>query len=156
MNIVSAWRARDRSLRGRLRRCSACGRYASVRRAVCANCGAPAADAAFEKLPAELPVIGWSHAHLVFEQLDQIEDLRPAVLLELPKDQVWPMPLCESDSAHAKDLVGESVHLELRRSAHAAGANEPIVYMRKAAANPATRAKLNQERLKSKKQEKFS
>jgi hypothetical protein len=106
-----------------------------------------------ENLPADLRVVAWSHAHVVFERLDQIEARQPAVLVELPKGQVWPMPLSETDGAHAKDLVGETVRLELRRSAEV-GAREPIAYVRKAAASPAIRAKIIQRNLQSKKQEK--
>lgn len=140
MSVVEQWRDRNRSLKAEYWRCSQCGRLAAVRRAACAQCGSDRA-AHLSALPRTLPARGFSHAHLVIETLDQTPRTKPFMLMELPGGEMLPMALADSDAAHARDLVGENLRLVLRR-ARSGGADGPIVYARKVAADPHTRSVL--------------
>jgi hypothetical protein len=84
---------------------------------------------------------GWSHAHLVIETMDQAAHAKPVMLMELADGQMIPMPLASSDRKHAADLVGQPLRVVLRRMRDGAG-DGPIVYGRKVAADPETRAAL--------------
>ena len=140
MNVVEEWRDRGRSLRAEYWRCSQCGRFSAVRRAACAGCGSREAPTLAE-LPSSLVARGWSHSHLVIETMDQTLQARPVMLMELPGGETLPMELAMSDRAHAPHLVGHTLRVVLRR-VRSNGADGPIVYGRKVAADPQTRVAL--------------
>jgi hypothetical protein len=93
-------------------------------------------------LPGKLRAVAWSHGHLVVETLNQIASQGRAMLLELAKGHWIALPLCETDRAHAPDLVGSELRLVLRRTNKLLGASDPVAYGRKVAADAATRIRL--------------
>ena len=140
MNVVGQWRERGRALRAQYWRCSECGRFSAVQRAACSGCGSRKTPVAAE-LPASLVARGWSHSHLVIETMDQTLQARPVMLMELPGGETLPMELASADRAHASELVGQKLRVVLRR-VRSNGADGPIVYGRKVAADPQTRVAL--------------
>lgn len=137
MNVVRDWRNRGRNLRGEYLLCPHCQAMSAVRRVACARCGKKSAMST-ARLPATLRAVGFSHAPLVIETLDQKGARAPVMLVELAHGQKLAIPLAESDAAHAGDLVGAELRLVLRRI-DAEGTRGPIRYGRKVAADPATR-----------------
>ena len=150
MNVVNDWRGRARNLRGQYQRCAGCGALSAVRRRSCARCGDDMLRATLSALPPSVRAVAVSHAHLIVETMDQTENLNAVVLARLTDDQLMALPLCESDAALAPRLVGETLHLALRRRHSETGPREAIVYERKLVASAATRAKLKRTDVKSK------
>lgn len=151
MNVVANWRDRARALRAEYWRCENCGRFATVRRAACTGCGNAMATAKPAGLPASLKAIGFSHRHIVVETMDQVS-ARGAVMLAQSDEQLFALPLCETDVPHGAHLIGEMLELVLRRKSARLGSNDPIAYTRKLAASAATRVrvKANAKQISSK------
>jgi hypothetical protein len=149
MNVVENWRNRARALRAEYWRCAACGAFASVRRLVCTHCGAKMAASRPAPLPKTMYAVAFSHAHLVVETMDQVEGLRPVMLMRTPDGQHLALPLCEADAGLGMRLVGEGLELVLRRSQTDGGPDEAIAYVRKVASSVATRARLKRNETKS-------
>ncbi len=101
-------------------------------------------------LPRSMPVVAFSHAHLVVETMDQIEQLNPVMLAQVGEQQLMALPLCESDAALGARLVGEELEFALRRERSGQDMQAPIGYTRKLTASAATRAKLKRSEVKSK------
>ena len=70
--------------------------------------------------------------------MDQTEQARPVMLMELPGGAMLPMALASSDRAHAPELVGKILSVVLRRIR--SDREGPIEYGLKVAADPQTRA----------------
>jgi len=149
MNVVENWRNRARALRAEYWRCDACGTFASVRRLVCTHCGAKMAKSSPARLPKTMSAVAFSHAHFVVETMDQIEGLRPVMLMRAPDGQLIALPLCETDAGLGVRLVGEGLELVLRRSQSDGRPDEAITYVRKVASSVATRAHLKRNEAKS-------
>ena len=150
MNVVNDWRGRARNLRGQYQRCDGCGALSAVRRLSCARCGADVSRATRSALPASLRAVAFSHSHLIVEAMDQTENLNAVILARLTDDQFMALPLCEADAALAPRLIGETLHIALRRRRSNTNSREPIVYERKLVASAATRSKLKRTEVKSK------
>src|SRR5262249_43976011 len=116
MNVVRAWRDRARGLRAEFPRCDACGTFALALRLVCARCGASMANASTARLPRHVRGLGYSHAHLIVETMDQRRDRHPAMLVETPQGQKLALLLCETDSALGPRLAGEDLEIAMRRT----------------------------------------
>lgn len=150
MNVVEAWRGRAKHLRAQYRHCANCGSLAAVRRLSCTRCGADMSRAPLKRLPASVPVVAFSHAHLIVERMDQVERLDPVMLARVGEHQFMPLPLCESDAGLGPQLVGGELELALRRERRDGDLQDPIGYTRKLAATAASRAKLKRSEAKSK------
>src|SRR5262249_333679 len=136
MNVVESWRSRARQLRAQYRRCAACGALATVRRLSCTRCGADMSEAHLAPLPRSMPTVAFSHAHLVVETMDQVENVNGVMLARVNANQVMALPLCDSDAELGPRLVGEELGYALRREGSADDSRAPIVYRRKLAASP--------------------
>ena len=106
--------------------------------------------ASYVPLPRAMSAIAFSHAHLVVETMDQVGNLKPAMLMRTQDGQHFALPLCEADANIGARLVGENLELVVRRSGTEARADEAIAYVRKVASGANTRARLKRDETKSK------